>query len=104
MVWWSTLPELVRIEIDPAAEKPRLNKLAKAIDAELQEAERAHYRLHRAKPEAKTTASESVRTETAPEITGRESKIVQHSTKDEASVAEDESIVVSATPASATKK
>ena len=93
MVWWSTLPELVKIQIDPVAEKQRLNKLAKAIDAELLEAERVHYRLHRAKPEARTTASEVVRTDTAPRHFSRESKIVQHSTKDEATVAEDESNV-----------
>ncbi len=59
MVWWSSLPELVKIEIDPAAEKQRLNKLAKAIDAELLEAERVHYRLNGAKPKAKLAESKT---------------------------------------------
>ncbi len=45
MVWWSALPELVKIDSDPAAEKLRLRRLEEEIAAELLAAERAHYRL-----------------------------------------------------------
>ena len=59
MVWWSTLPELVKIQTDAVAEKQRLNKLAKAIDAELLDAERVEYRLHGTAPKAKLPESKA---------------------------------------------
>ncbi len=61
MVWWSTLPELVKVQTDAVAEKQRLNKLAKAIDAELLEAERVHYRLRGDSAESQAARVESRR-------------------------------------------
>ncbi|WP_236657278.1 alpha-amylase family glycosyl hydrolase [Acidisarcina polymorpha] len=46
MIWWSTLPELVKMEIDPAAEKERLRKLAATIGSLLSAAAKAGYRLN----------------------------------------------------------
>src|SRR5208337_375255 len=57
MVWWSALPELVKIEAEPAAEKLRLRKLSRAIESELLAAERVHFRLRGAAPEASLTTS-----------------------------------------------
>ncbi len=45
MVWWSTLPELLRVETGAAAEQGRLRELGKQIEAELAAAEDAKYRL-----------------------------------------------------------
>ncbi len=95
MVWWSTLPELVRIEIDPAAEKQRLNKLAKAIDAELLDAEDVHYRLDGVKPkaklpESKTAAAAVATTPISPEVPLEAADAPQSPTKEEVAIAEGE--------------
>jgi hypothetical protein len=45
MVWWSALPELLKVETDPTAEKAKLRKLAKKIEAESAAAKDAKYRL-----------------------------------------------------------
>ena len=58
MVWWSALPELVKVETDRAAEKQRLDKLARAIEAAFLEAERAGFRLRRKLPKAMVQVSE----------------------------------------------
>jgi glycosidase len=107
MVWWSTLPELVKIQTDAAAEKQRLNKLAKAIDAELLEAERAEYRLRRtrpaSKPATKTTAV-AVSALTSPEVSAEQLKAAEPITNPEAAVAEQEVVVHTGTPSSTSKK
>ncbi len=104
MVWWSTLPELVKIQTDAAAEKQRLNKLAKAIDAELLEAERVHYRLHKPAPKATPAKSEvantAASTPISPEVPLEEADAPQDPTKAEVATAEGEvvALAVSKTP------
>jgi hypothetical protein len=49
MVWWSSLPELVKVDPDATAEKARLRKLAGKIERYLFAAENAGYRLGKAR-------------------------------------------------------
>jgi glycosidase len=108
MVWWSTLPELIRIDLDPAAEKQRLNKLAKAVDTELLEAERVHYRLGakpKAKlPESKTAAPAVATTPISPEVPLEEANPPQNSTKEEIAIAEGEVVELAGSKAPSPKK
>ncbi len=107
MVWWSTLPELVKIQTDAAAEKHRLNKLAKAIDAELLEAERVHYRLRGTRPASKPatkTAPVAVSALTSPEVAAEQLKATEPITNPEVAIAEQEVVVHTGTPSPTSKK
>jgi hypothetical protein len=92
MVWWATLPELVKVQTDSIVEKQRLNKLAKAIDAELLEAERVHYCLR--KPVSKATpmkpevASNAASTPISPGVPLEEANAGQNPTSVEVATAE----------------
>ena len=61
MVWWSALPELLKVEVDAAAEKVRLRDLAKRIEAELVLAEKAKYCLRRKQSSAPEPDETSVK-------------------------------------------
>jgi glycosidase len=67
LVWWSALPKLVRVEIDPAAEKRRLREFAVEIDAELAEAKSVGYHLRRP-----MVADDSAAEEIAPALVEEE--------------------------------
>ena len=108
MVWWSTLPELVKIQVDPVAEKQRLNKLAKAIDAELLEAERVHYRLHetalRVRPGKSKVADTAVSTPISPEVPPEEAAVPQNPTNAEVAISEGEVVALAGHKATPPKK
>jgi glycosidase len=109
MVWWATLPELVRIELDPSAEKQRLNRLAKAIDAELLDAERVHYRLNgaaqKAKPiESKTAAAPVATTAISPEVPLEEANAPQNPTSTVVAIAEGEVVALAGSKTPSPKK
>jgi hypothetical protein len=97
MVWWATLPELVKVELDPSTEKRRLNKIAKAIDAELLEAERVHYRLNESDAKAKVTelkTSGAATTPISPEVPLEEAAAPQNPASGEMAIAEGEVVEV----------
>jgi glycosidase len=106
MVWWSSLSELVKIQTDPVAEKQRLNNLAKAIDAELLEAERLHYRLHGTSkaslPESKAGAPASPAQGSL--AASREALKAVQPANEHAAVVEAEGAEVPVAPSSGTKK
>jgi hypothetical protein len=47
LLWWSALPELMKTNPDPAAEKSRLQKISKSIETDVLAAQQANYRLRR---------------------------------------------------------
>jgi hypothetical protein len=108
MVWWSTLSELVKIQTDPLAEKQRLNKLAKAIDAELLEAERVHYRLRRTKSKASPPGSKAAAAASPAQLSPAASeealKAVQPANEHAGAIVEAERAEVAVAPSSGTKK
>jgi glycosidase len=73
MVWWSALPDLLKTEVDAAAEKLRLRKLAKAIETELTAAQEAKYRLRVQEPIEPKAAATSV----GPSVSVAEQKVPQ---------------------------
>jgi hypothetical protein len=99
MVWWSALPELVKIESDPAAEKLRLRKLEEEIAAELLAAERAHYALS-----GKSVAEASGSSNAPGSVDSPEVQRSKKSLDPEIATAEDEAVVISAEPAATAKK
>jgi hypothetical protein len=98
MVWWSALPELVKIDSDPAAEKLRLRKLEQELAAELLAAERAHYSLRGKKVAAAASGSATAHSSDGAQ-TGRSKK----SLDPEIATAEGEAVIVSAAPTTAKK-
>jgi glycosidase len=107
MVWWSTLPELVRVDLDSAAEKRRLKNLAKAIEAELLEAERVHYRLPGTEPASKTPSpppAVAVSALTSPEVVVGQLKGTGELTNPEIATTEQQVVVLTGTPSATSKK
>jgi glycosidase len=94
LVWWTTLPELVKIELDPAAEKLRLKALAKAVESEMAAAERVGYRL-RAPLEA--AAEGSVSAPISPGISLEETEAAADPDACERAVAEGEVVALAGT-------
>ncbi len=109
LVWWSTLPELVKVDLDPAIEKQRLTKIAKAVDAELLKAERVHYRLNGTKrkaelPESKTAPAAAVTTPISPEVPLEEAEAPQNPTSEDVAIAEGEVVALGGSKMSSPKK
>ena len=104
-VWWSTLPELIKIDLDPSAEKQRLNRLAKAIDAELLSAERVHYKLRGPAPSTKLPESKIPAAASQAQRSPAASKeVLEAPTNERAAIAEAEGAEVAVAPSSDLKK
>jgi glycosidase len=99
MVWWSTLPELVGIELDPGAGKQRLDQLAKAIDAEMLQAEEAHFRLRKQAtiPTPEQTEFAAASTPISPEVLLEQAHASQHPKSIERAIAEGEVVALAGT-------